>query len=133
MIVIDASMALRWVLAEELESEATAARLYVGERGGYVPGNFQTEVAHGLLQAERRKRITASDASAALADIMELALKVELPNPHVIVSSAREYGLTGYDAAYLALALQVGIPIATVDEQLRNAARSARVLWKTHS
>ena len=132
MIVIDASMALRWVLAEELESEAIAARLYVGERGGCVPGNFQTEVAHGLLQAERRKRITASDASAALADIMELALKVELPNPHVIVSSAREYGLTGYDAAYLALALQAGIPIATVDEQLRGAARSARVLWKSH-
>ena len=133
MIVIDASMALRWVLAEELESEAIAARLYVGERGGCVPGNFQTEVAHGLLQAERRKRITASDASAALADIMELALKVELPNPHVIVSSAREYGLTSYDAAYLALALQSGYPLATGDEQLRKAARNAKLLWNDGS
>ncbi len=133
MIVIDASMALRWVLAEELEPEAIAARLYVGEQGGYVPGNFQTEVAHGLLQAERRKRITASDASAALADIMELALKVELPNPHVIVSSAREYGLTSYDAAYLALALQSGYPLATGDEQLRKAARNAKLLWNDGS
>ena len=129
MIVIDASLALRWVLADEVGAEAVAARTYVSERGGCVPGNFQTEVAHGLLQAERRKRISESDASAALADILDLALTVELPNPHVIVSSAREYGLTGYDAAYLALALQSGTPIATADEHLRKAANSAKVLW----
>ena len=129
MIVVDASMALRWVLADEIGEEAVAARTYVSERGGFVPGNFQTEVVNGLLQAERRKRISASDASAAITDIMELPLTVELPNPHVIVSSAREYGLTGYDAAYLALALQSGFPIATADERLRKAARAAKVLW----
>ncbi len=129
MIVVDASMVLGWALAEELGAEAVAARAYVSEFGGYVPGNFHTEVAHGLLQAERRKRITASDASAALADILDLALTVEPPNPHVIVSSAREYGLTGSDAAYLALALQSGYPLATGDEQLRKAARNAKLLW----
>ncbi|MDH2908930.1 MAG: type II toxin-antitoxin system VapC family toxin [Candidatus Eremiobacteraeota bacterium] len=129
MIVVDASMALRWVLADEIGEEAAAARTYVSERGGCVPGNFQSESAHGLLQAERRKRISASDASAAFTDIMELTLTVELPNPHVIVSSAREYGLTCYDAAYLALALQSGFSIATADEHLRKAARAENVLW----
>ncbi|HTU69877.1 MAG TPA: type II toxin-antitoxin system VapC family toxin [Candidatus Baltobacteraceae bacterium] len=130
MIVVDASMALRWVLAEEIDAEVIAARTYVSEHGACVPGNFQTEVVHGLLQAERRKRISSSDASAALTDIMDFALTVELPDPHLITITARDHSLTGYDAAYLALALQSGIPLATVDGTLRAAARAAKVLWQ---
>lgn len=130
MIVVDASTALRWVLAEEVGSDAAAALDYVTENGGCVPGNFQSEIAHGLLQAERRRRISASTVSAALSDMLALSLRVELPDPHVVVSTARDYGLTGYDGAYLALALQSGLPLATADEHLGKAARSAKVLWQ---
>lgn len=35
---------------------------------------------------------------------------------------ARQEGLTGYDAAYLELAMREGLPIATRDQQLREAA-----------
>ena len=64
---------------------------------------------------------------------MDLALKGEPLNPDVVAWSAHEHSLTGDDAASLALALQKGNSIATLDEQIRNAARSARVLWKSHS
>lgn len=40
---------------------------------------------------------------------------------------AREYGLSGYDAAYLDLAMSSGLPLATVDKDMRKAAVKAGV------
>lgn len=130
MIVIDASIALSWALQEREQADVAAALDYAGESGAYVPGNFYAEVANGLLQAERRRRITESDVAEALANIIALRLTVELPDPHVIVSSARLHGLTCYDASYLALALRVHLPLATADAHLAAAAKSAKCLWK---
>ena len=123
-------MALRWVLAEGERAEEGAALDYISTNGGQVPGNFQSEVAHGLLQAERHNRISARDVTVSLSEIAALPLAVQLPDVHVVIATAREYGLSGYDGAYLALALQSNLPLATVDERLRKAARSAGVLWR---
>jgi predicted nucleic acid-binding protein len=130
VIVVDAGLALRWFLERDLSPEGTAALDYVGEHGASVPGNFHTEVAQGFIQAERRQRMGATDVAAALSDLMSLSLTVDLPDTHVIVATAREHGLTGHDAAYLALALKLNLPLATVDEALRAAARSAKILWE---
>lgn len=40
---------------------------------------------------------------------------------------ATEHRLTGYDAAYLELAQRTGLPLATLDGDLRKAAVEARV------
>ncbi len=40
-------------------------------------------------------------------------------------SLAQEYGLTNYDAAYLALAIKLNLPLATTDRRLKEAAVSA--------
>lgn len=39
-----------------------------------------------------------------------------------ILTLAERHGLTAYDAAYLALALETNLPLATLDNQLRAAA-----------
>ncbi|HHF09112.1 MAG TPA: PIN domain-containing protein, partial [Candidatus Atribacteria bacterium] len=39
-----------------------------------------------------------------------------------IVQLARKYDLSTYDAAYLDLAMRLGIPLTTQDESLRRAA-----------
>jgi predicted nucleic acid-binding protein len=44
-----------------------------------------------------------------------------------VLSVAREHDLSAYDAAYLELALRKGLPLATLDTRLRNAARRAGV------
>lgn len=44
-----------------------------------------------------------------------------------VVAVARERGLTAYDATYLVLAMQHGIPLATGDAGLTDAARQAGV------
>ncbi len=40
---------------------------------------------------------------------------------------AVQHGLSGYDAAYLELAIRQNLPLATLDEDLQRAARAARV------
>ena|SRR5437899_1891780 len=40
---------------------------------------------------------------------------------------SRDHGLTTYDAAYLDLALDSGLPLATLDEDLARASKKARV------
>ena len=40
---------------------------------------------------------------------------------------AGQYGLTVYDAAYLELAIREGLPLATLDHDLRKAARASGV------
>lgn len=130
MIVIDANVALAWILEEKERAEPAAALAYVAEHGALVPGNFQSEIAHALLNALRRGFITEPDLSSALADILALPITAEFPDPHVIIAVGQKHKLTGYDAAYLALALQAELPLATVDKTLRKAARSERLLWK---
>ena len=43
------------------------------------------------------------------------------------MSLAREHELTAYDAAYLELAMRLGLPLATGDRKLRTAARRVGV------
>ncbi|MHB8433010.1 MAG: type II toxin-antitoxin system VapC family toxin [Candidatus Tyrphobacter sp.] len=133
MIAVDASIALAWALQEREHADAAAALAYVTEHGAYVPGNFHSEIAHALLQAERRRRLSETDVTEALSALLALPLTVELPDPHVIASVARAHGLTCYDASYLALALQAQLPLATVDAGLTAAARAAKCLWKPRS
>jgi len=130
VIVIDASVALAWALQEREHADVAATLDYVSEHGAYIPGNFQSEVANGLLQAERRKRISETDVTEALVNILALPLTVELPDARVMVSTARAHGLTCYDASYLALALQTHLPLATVDAALGAAAKAAKCAWK---
>ena len=44
------------------------------------------------------------------------------------MSLAREHGLTAYDAAYLELAMRLGLPLATGDRDLKSAAARAGVV-----
>jgi predicted nucleic acid-binding protein len=44
-----------------------------------------------------------------------------------VLSLARAYRLSAYDAAYLELALRRGLPLATLDDKLRAAASAAGV------
>jgi predicted nucleic acid-binding protein len=40
---------------------------------------------------------------------------------------ARRYKLSAYDASYLELALRLGLPLATLDEDLQKAAKKAGI------
>ena len=131
--VLDASVALGWTLDNPVPATATRARqaLLSGTRA-LVPALWHLEIANGLVVAERRGILTASDAMLALLQLEQLcaqALEVEadmVPMRQAFIT-ARTYQLSAYDSVYLDLALRVRLPLATLDVPLRKAAAKAGV------
>jgi predicted nucleic acid-binding protein len=129
--VIDASSVLAWCFEDEGGPEADALIEKVAAEGAVVPGLWWLEVANGLVMAERRRRIKSAESVAFVAMIEELPIIADEATGaralHETMSLAREHRLTAYDAAYLELAMRVGLPLATGDRSLRAAAERAGV------
>jgi len=50
-----------------------------------------------------------------------------LGSPSSVLTLAERHGLSTYDAAYLELSLRLGLPLATLDHDLAQAARSTGI------
>lgn len=127
-LVIDSSVALAAVFDDETSDYADSAIVELRESPGLVPSLWLLEVGNALLVAERRGRIDEFGCSMALELLRELPLRVEqdLTNARLdrVVALARRRGISSYDAAYLEMAIRLSIPLATLDERLRAAARA---------
>jgi predicted nucleic acid-binding protein len=130
-LVVDASMALAWMLADEAGPEPSAAEQRVVAEGAVVPSFWRLEVANALRNAVRRKRCSEFDATRSLHLFDRLRIEVD-PESDIHAWGAtrklsRQYDLTVYDAAYLELAIRRKLPLASRDDELLAAARKARV------
>lgn len=123
-IVLDASMALAWCLDGPWDDGIAAVLRETAEDGALVTPLWHLEVCNAFLMAERRGRITRSQATQALAKLDGLPLEqLELdPDPSDLMQLARSHGLTAYDASYVWAASVTGCPLATRDERVRAAA-----------
>jgi predicted nucleic acid-binding protein len=96
-----------------------------------VPVLWPLEVANVLVLGERRRRSTVADATRWLRFLQQLPIRVDdLVVARAwtdILQVARSYDLSVYDACYLELALRLGLPLASVDDQLKAAAAAAGV------
>lgn len=130
-LVVDASLALQWVLEDEVGRQYSLDVLasLTTERAA-VPMVWFYEVGNGLLMAHRRKRIRFDQVEEYLSRLQKLPIDAAPQIPAEVFQLpfiAQKYGLTNYDAAYLALAMQLGLPLATTDVDLRRAAVAAGV------
>ena len=127
MLVIDASVALAWALPDEDDALAWETLDRVAHEGALVPAIWPLEVGNGLLTAHRRKRLTANQLGESLSLLRELPIRISAPDPitelGTVLTLARTQGLTTYDAAYLEVAMRNSTGLATLDENLRKAAR----------
>ncbi|MEP7366430.1 MAG: type II toxin-antitoxin system VapC family toxin [Acidobacteriota bacterium] len=126
MIVVDASVALAWALPDELSTYADVVLARAEDEALYVPELWPREVANGLAIAFRRQRITIAEETAFLDGLSRLTIRVERTGALETIrdgaAAARQYGLTAYDAAYVALAAREGIELATLDGRMREVA-----------
>jgi predicted nucleic acid-binding protein len=124
--VIDSSATLAWVYGEETTAAISEVLARLTERGAWVPSLWRLEVANVLEMNVRRGRHDATFRDDALADLTVLPIHLdEETDRHAWAGTARLAGrhrLTLYDAAYLELAQRRGLPLATLDEDLRRAA-----------
>jgi predicted nucleic acid-binding protein len=131
-IVVDASAVLSWCFEDEGGAEADALIDKVAAEGAVVPSLWALEIANALVTGERRGRIKPAESVAFIAMIGDLPIVTDPTTGaralHESIALAREHGLTAYDAAYLELAMRLGLPLATGDRSLQAAARRAGVI-----
>ena len=129
--VVDASVALTWVFVDEITVASEALLDQAAEEGTNVPGIWRLEVANALRSAVRRRRITSEYRSVALAKLSALPILTDLETDArawgAIIDLSARFDITPYDAAYLELAHRKGLPLATNDIALGNAARQLGV------
>jgi len=129
--VVDNSVVMAWCFQDETNSYADAVLDRLAECEALVPAVWPLEVGNVLLVAERNKRLSEADSTRFTALLNELPLIVEQETPQramgEILMLAREYRLSTYDASYLDLAMRNGVPLATLDKNLRRAAKKCSV------
>jgi len=120
--VLDASVAVKWVIAEP--DSAIALRLRDSARAGQdeliAPEFFLVECGHAVFRLARRKLLSGPDANrclvAILADCPSLFPFLGLvPRASILCQSA---SIGFYDALYIALAEQEGCQLVTADIKL---------------
>lgn len=128
--VLDASVVLSWCFPDEniTSAQHVADRFKQGDTA-LAPSFWPHEVLNALLAGERRKRISQEMIRGFLDDLAVLPIALEQFPAGVVFdriqSLSRKHGLTSYDAAYLDLALEKGLALATLDEALARACKNA--------
>lgn len=124
--VLDASLTLSWFFEDEITEETERLQEMMAEGAeALCPPHWPFEVANSLLVAERKKLTQAGKTSQFLSLLSHLRVLVkpgDVGSGNSLLLLGREQGLTVYDAAYLELAMQSGMPLGTLDGALRQAA-----------
>ena len=122
---------MAWCFREEASSYAESVLQSLSAAEAVAPSLWPLEVANVLLVGERRHRITPADSSRFLALLGTLPITVDPETSRraldSILSLARVHRLSSYDAAYLDAAMRHGLPLATLDDGLKKAAKSIGV------
>lgn len=135
-IVIDASVVLKWYLADEEHGQRALGILdkhLTSEIEIIAPSLLEYEVVNGLMIAKKRGRMQAEKIQMAIDGFVSLDLK--LKNLSLFYSKIIElcelHHLSAYDAAYLALASEEHIPFITADEELYKTVKKDLnwVIW----
>jgi predicted nucleic acid-binding protein len=131
--VLDASIALAWFIDRPVDAYAVEVREKIrrGDRA-LVPSLWEMEFANGLLMAERRKLVSFLEVDQCMVELDQLRLTSIEADPgfrstREVLTAARAFQLTVYDACYLELARRVGLPLATLDKGLSAAAAKAGI------
>lgn len=121
--VLDASVTACWAFPDEQDPRAEAALARIRIEDAVVPSLWWFEIRNILILNERRKRITEAGTSGFLRELARLRVRVDRePEENAVLTLARTWQLSVYDASYLELALREALPLATLDSALAAAA-----------
>jgi len=129
--VVDCSLAMTWCFKDEATKETRNLFRRLSTEATLVPAHWFLEIANALLFSERRKRITTAESAQFLNTLgaLEIEIDHEAVNRafHDVLPLSRANNLTSYDAAYLDLAIRRRLPLASLDDDLRRAAKARGV------
>jgi predicted nucleic acid-binding protein len=129
--VVDSSVASAWCFLDEATPATRALLQRMGVEVALVPAWWFLELTNVLALSERKGRIAPAKVAEFIAVVEGFDLEVDDQGPGraftAILPLCRAHNLTSYDAVYLDLAMQRHLPLATLDEPLRKAAKKLGV------
>lgn len=125
MIILDASVVIKWFSEEEFTDKALEIRerIRMGEERVIVPDLLLYELANAL---KYNPSFDANDIGDALASIFDMDMDIVTPILDTLnsaVTLAFEHNLTVYDAFYVALAKETELTFITADRRLCERVR----------
>ena len=124
--VLDASIALTWCFETETDHFTDAVLDSLADRTAVVPAAWPLEIGNALVVAERRGFLDQASSARFLNLLRQLTIVIEQESPRRMFSEilllAREQQLSTNDASYLDLAMWSGLPLASLDSALLQAA-----------
>ena len=132
-VVVDASVAVKWVIEEEHGDQALSL-LWCDRR--HAPDHWLAEAANALWPRVLDGELTAEDAEDRLgtllgAPVVGSPIARLMPRAHAISVARR---VTIYNSLYVALAEKLALPLVTADQVLirrlsGDAALAQLVMW----
>ncbi|HEY0796230.1 MAG TPA: type II toxin-antitoxin system VapC family toxin, partial [Acidisarcina sp.] len=123
--------AMTWCYPDEQSAYAYRVLDALENKQAIVPSLWAVEIANALVVGERRHRLAAADIAHFLKLLSGLSIETDPETASRAMgdtrSLARAHNLSAYDATYLELAMRGAMPLATLDEQLKKAAKSVGV------
>lgn len=131
-LIVDASVAIKWVVPEE-HSDA-AFRLLRDGLDLRSPDLLWAESGNILWKKWRRKELTSQEVREILTDLRRYPLLILPAEPlcDLAWEVAQRFDRSFYDSLYLALAMSEACPLVTADRRLYNALGTSpdvQLLW----
>ena len=133
-LVLDNSVTMRWFFGDGKPQELAYAGKVLDamkNASAIVPVTWALEVANVIARAEAKGLVTGARSETFLAMLEGVDIEADAATfSHALsytLQLARRYKLSAYDASYLELSLRLGLPLATLDEDLQKAAKKAGV------
>ena len=120
-VVVDASVAVKWFVPEELSSEACT--FLTSEYALLAPDLLWAELGNALWKKHRRRELGQRTARRLLRDFSRVPIEFHATErwTEVALELAIRHGITVYDGLYLALAAGSGCRLVTADRRLHEA------------
>ena len=126
-LILDASVAVAWFVGNQASAYSDRVRRLARRERVHVPAVWPLEFTNALWQLQRRKLLSERhvDTIMDLVEPLDIVVHKETPALRRLLTGARDYRLSAYDASYLELAFTLHYPVACRDGVLKDALRAA--------
>ena len=130
MIVVDTNVMVRLLMGGVDGTDA--AVLFERETEWAAPRILVSELHNVLIGFVRRGALTSEQAKAMSDDAaVVLGGRIASVSGHQVIDVALECGLSAYDAEFVTLARVLGVPLATLDNEVLRGAADVAVSLRT--
>lgn len=131
--VVDCSLGIGWLFDQQADDYTEATLQALTQSSAIAQRWWLVETLNVLLALERRERLSVGKAVEALRLLQRPPVQLRDTQTSIfeLHALANRHRLTSYDALYLDMALSTGLPLATRDKALRQAATESGVgVWQ---